>query len=438
MGKEQILNQKPRQPSNHYRNARTLNATNRVKTDINLKPVVKRAAANKASDKIAKDSAALNRSLDRSFSTSTSDSSSGNEKRKTDRPKANNNGNVSFSLSSDDSMDSDKDKIIHVAKQKRPTTTMTTNARVPKSNNSPKLNTNAYKPNANNPRTSSDKHESTSKPTAVQFSRTTSDEEDQDFGKVNLPNIPHSEEGSVSDDDGEDRPVVSFLKRRPSNTEKVPTNRKALGIDSATPITNPETKPKKSNDKLNHRNALTKGLEEKENLEKSSVAATMTEEKTTTNNGYASDKVTLKNLSWPEQLARMKKARSAATRTSLDSCNSVESIEPPIAEKLEKKQTKQITPLSNTRKLPRETSTKSKKQGNVSSNTAKTTKTGIIESSVTITNTKKTSTSGKRNNLAMVYDFDTDEPITRTPNGKKNNKNISNKEQGNSHPRSSK
>merc|ERR1712141_266011 len=74
-----------------------------------------------------------------------------------------------------------------------------------------------------------------------------------------------------------------------------------------------------------------------------------------------------------------------ATRTSLDSCNSVESIEPPIVEKAEKKQTKQMTPLSNTRKLPRETSTKSKKQGNVSSNTAKTTKTGIIESSVTIT-----------------------------------------------------
>ena len=429
--KEQILNQKPRQPSNHYRNARTLNATNRVKTDINLKPVVKRAAANKASDKIAKDSAALNRSLDRSFSTSTSDSSMGKEKRKHDRSKAKNNGNVSFSLSSDDSMDSDKDKI-HVAKQKRPTTNITTNARVPKSNNSPKLNTNAYKPNASNPRTGLDKHVSTSKPTAVQFSRTTSDEEEQDFGKVNLPNIPHSEEGSVSDDDGEDRPVVSFLKRRPSNTEKVPTNRKALGIDIATPITNPETKPKKANDKLNHRNALTKGLEEKENLEKSSVAATMTEEKTTTNNGYASDKVTLKNLSWPEQLARMKKARSAATRTSLDSCNSVESIEPPIVEKVEKKQTKQMTPLSNTRKLPRETSTKSKKQGNVSSNTAKTTKTGIIESSVTITNTKKTSTSGKRNNLAMVYDFDTDEPITQSPNAKKNNKNISNKEQENS------
>merc|ERR1711997_257498 len=98
------------------------------------------------------------------------------------------------------SMDSDKDKI-HEAKQKRPTTNMITNARVPKSNNSPKLNTNAYKPNASNPRTSSDKHESTSKPTAVQFSRTTSDEEEQDFGKVNLPNIPHSEEGS---DDGED------------------------------------------------------------------------------------------------------------------------------------------------------------------------------------------------------------------------------------------
>merc|ERR1712141_468188 len=387
--KEQILNQKPRQPSNHYRNARTLNATNRVKTDINLKPVVKRAAANKASDKIAKDSAALNRSLDRSFSTSTSDSSMGKEKRKHDRSKAKNNGNVSFSLSSDDSMDSDKDKI-HVAKQKRPTANITTYARVPKSNNSPKLNTNAYKPNASNPRTSSDKHESTSKPTAVQFSRTTSDEEEQDFGKVNLPNIPHSEEGSVSDDDGEDRPVVSFLKRRPSNTEKVPTNRKASGIVSGTSIENPETKPKKLNDKLNHRNALTKGLEEKENLDKSSVAATMTEEKTTTNNGYASDKVTLKNLSWPEQLARMKKARSAATRTSVDSCNSVESIEPPIAEKVEKKQTKQITPLSSTRKLSREASTKSKKQDKVSSNTGKTTKTGIIESSVTITNTQKT------------------------------------------------
>merc|ERR1712141_826927 len=178
------------------------------------------------------------------------------------------------------------------------------------------------------------------------------------------------------------------------------------------------------------------GLEEKENLEKSSVAATMTEEKTTTNNGYASDKVTLKNLSWPEQLARMKKACSAATRTSVDSCNSVESIEPPIAEKVEKKQTKQITPLSSTRKLSREASTKSKKQDKVSSNSGTTTKTGIIESSVTITNTKKTSTSGKRNNLAMVYDFDTEEPITQSPNAKKNNKNISNKKQENSLTRS--
>merc|ERR1712020_644883 len=175
---------------------------------------------------------------------------------------------------------------------------------------------------------------------------------------------------------GEDRPVVSFLKRRPSNTEKVPTNRKASGIVSGTSIENPETKPKKLNDKLNHRNALTKGLEEKENLDKSSVAATLTEEKSTTNNGYASDKVTLKNLSWPEQLARMKKARSAATRTSLDSCNSVESIEPPIVEKVEKKQTKQMTPLSNTRKLPRETSTKSKKKDKVSTNTGNATKTG--------------------------------------------------------------
>merc|ERR1712020_830554 len=117
----------------------------------------------------------------------------------------------------------------------------------------------------------------------------------------------------------------------------------ASGIVRGTSIENPETKPKKLTDKLNHRNALTKGLEEKENLDKSSVAATLTEEKSTTNNGYASDKVTLKNLSWPEQLARMKKARSAATRTSLDSCNSVESIEPPIAENVEKKQTKQIT-----------------------------------------------------------------------------------------------
>merc|ERR1711997_68514 len=110
------------------------------------------------------------------------------------------------------------------------------------------------------------------------------------------------------------------------------------------------------------------GLEEKENLDKSSVAATMTEEKTTTNNGYANDKVTLKNLSWPEQLARMKKARSAATRTSVDSCNSVESIEQPIVEKVEKKQTEQMTPLSSTRKLSLETSTKSEKQDKVSSN----------------------------------------------------------------------
>merc|ERR1712223_676896 len=101
-----------------------------------------------------------------------------------------------------------------------------------------------------------------------------------------------------------------------------------------------------------------------------------------------------------------------------------------------KKQTKQITPLSSTRKLSRETSTKSKKQDKVSSNTGKTTKTGIIESSVTITNTKKTSTNGKRNNLAMVYDFDTEEPITQSPNAKKNNKNISNKEQENSLTRS--
>merc|ERR1712020_537673 len=150
----------------------------------------------------------------------------------------------------------------------------------------------------------------------------------------------------------------------------------ASGIVRGTSIENPETKPKKLTDKLNHRNALTKGLEEKENLDKSSVAATMTEEKTTTNNGYANDKVTLKNLSWPEQLARMKKARSAATRTSVDSCNSVESIEPAVAEKVEKKQIKQITPLSNTRKLPRETSSKSKKKDKVSTNTGNATKTG--------------------------------------------------------------
>merc|ERR1711997_583594 len=140
--KENILNQKPRQPSNHHRN----NSSSRIKTDINLKPVVKRAAASKASDKIAKDSAALNRSLDQPFSTSTSDASSGKEKKLYSRSNRNKNGNISFSSSSDSS-DSEKEK--PVAKQKRQTS-FTNNRRTSKLKDSPKINSNTKKINASN------------------------------------------------------------------------------------------------------------------------------------------------------------------------------------------------------------------------------------------------------------------------------------------------
>merc|ERR1712038_1661228 len=144
--KENILNQKPRQPVNHHRNGRQLNNSSKIKTDINLKPVVKRAAANKASDKIAKDSAALNRSLDQPFSTSTSDASSGKEKKFHSRSNRNKNGNISFSSSSDSS-DIEKDEPI--AKQKRQQS-FTNHRRSSKSKENPRINSNTKKTNANN------------------------------------------------------------------------------------------------------------------------------------------------------------------------------------------------------------------------------------------------------------------------------------------------
>ena len=117
--KENILNQKPRQPSNH-RNGKIVNSTSKIQTDVDLKPVVRRAAANKASDKIAKDSAALNRKFERSFSTSTSDASSENENtlNGAKHPKKKQGVSVAFSTSSNssDSCDINKDKPI--AKQK--------------------------------------------------------------------------------------------------------------------------------------------------------------------------------------------------------------------------------------------------------------------------------------------------------------------------------
>ena len=61
------------------------------------------------------------------------------------------------------------------------------------------------------------------------------------------------------------------------------------------------------------------------------------------------DKLTFKNLSWPEQLARMKKARSAFTRASIDSCNSADSVDSPSTINLEKKEIK----TSNTSLQPK-------------------------------------------------------------------------------------
>ena len=146
--KEHILNQKPRQPSNHHRSGKVVNSIGRIKTDVDLKPVVRRAAANKASDKIAKDSAALNRNLDQSFSTSTSDASSGKEDPFINgvRHKKKGDGKLSFSTTSNssDSCDSDQDKPI--AKQKHQPTIMNSR-RLARTKDSHKINSNTKKIN---------------------------------------------------------------------------------------------------------------------------------------------------------------------------------------------------------------------------------------------------------------------------------------------------
>ena len=414
--KENILNQKPRQPSNHHRNSRTLNSSSRIKTDINLKPVVKRAAANKASDKIAKDSAALNRSLDQPFSTSTSDASSGKDKKLFSRSNRNKNGNITFS-SSTDSSDSEKDK--PVAKQKHQPT-LTNNRRISKLKDSPKINSNTKKSNASDQKPGLD---NILAPTAqVQFSRTTSDEEEKDFEKVSLPKIPHSED-SNSGDDVEDRPVVSFLKRRSSNTDKVALPKKPSKT-SESPLANAETKPKRLSDKPKSKNNLNKELEEKENLVgRSSSSTTALEEGSGTANGFG-DKLMLKNLSWPEQLARMKKARSSATRASLDSCVSVDSVELPanvdpdcneIKPKKGQNQLEKRISKNGTSLIPKLT------KGQAGKN--KSSKVTSVESSFGASNSRKSIAADESNDRSLVYDFDIEEPISQSPHAKKKNKN---------------
>ena len=407
--KENILNQKPRQPSNHHRN----NSSSRIKTDINLKPVVKRAAASKASDKIAKDSAALNRSLDQPFSTSTSDASSGKEKKLYSRSNRNKNGNISFSSSSDSS-DSEKEK--PVAKQKRQTS-FTNNRRTSKSKDSPQINSNTKKINANTQKPFLDKILA---PTLqVQFSRTTSDEEEKDFEKVSLPKIPHSED-SHSGNDAEDRPVVSFLKRRSSNTDKTSIPKKpSKAIES--PLANVESKPKRQNDKPKLKTNLTKELEEKENLVgRSSSSTAAFEEGSGAANGF-SDKLSLKNLSWPEQLARMKKARSSATRASLDSCNSADSVELCGTVEAEGNQTKinrGQKQLEN--KISKNESSKFAKGKGSKNRSAKPT---TIESKSELSSSKKSLGGDASNDRSLVYDFDIEEPASQSPHAKKKSKN---------------
>merc|ERR1712088_202782 len=411
--KENILNQKPRQPSNHHRNSRTLNSSSRIKTDINLKPVVKRAAANKASDKIAKDSAALNRSLDQPFSTSTSDASSGKEKKFHSRSNRNKNGNISFSSSSDSS-DIEKDEPI--AKQKRQQS-FTNHRRSSKSKENPRINSKTKKTNANNPKTDLDKLLA---PTAqVQFSRTTSDEEEKDFEKVSLPKIPNSDD-SHSGDDNEDKPVVSFLKRRSSNTDKASLPRKPSKA-SESPLASVESKPKRLSEKSKSKTNLNKELEEKENLVGRSSSSTTTIEEGTAN-GFG-DKQMLKNLSWPEQLARMKKARSSAARASLDSCNSADSLDLPTSKEIESNQ-KKITlgqkqmdkKISKAELSPPSKLTKGqagKDQGP---------KTKTKESYSDPVSSKKSNTSITNNDRTFVYDFEMEEPISQSPHAKKKGK----------------
>merc|ERR1712223_1669723 len=412
--KENILNQKPRQPSNHHRNGRQLNSSSRIKTDINLKPVVKRAAANKASDKIAKDSAALNRSLDQPFSTSTSDASSGKEKKFHSRSNRNKNGNISFSSSSDSS-DIEKDEPI--AKQKRQQS-FANHRRSSKSKENPTINSNTKKTNANNPKTDLDKLLA---PTdQVQFSRTTSDEEEKDFEKVSLPKIPNSDD-SHSGDDNEDKPVVSFLKRRSSNTDKACLPRKPSKA-SESPLASVESKPKRLSEKSKLKTNLNKELEEKENLVGRSSSSTTTIEEGTAN-GFG-DKQMLKNLSWPEQLARMKKARSSAARASLDSCNSADSLDLPTTKEIESNQ-KKITlgQKQMDKKISKaELSPSSKlKKGQAGKDQGSKTKTKDSYSDPV--NPKKSNPSISNNDRSLVYDFEMEEPISQSPHAKKKGKN---------------
>merc|ERR1712038_730793 len=412
--KENILNQKPRQPVNHHRNGRQLNSSSRIKTDINLKPVVKRAAANKASDKIAKDSAALNRSLDQPFSTSTSDASSGKEKKFHNRSNRNKNVNISFSSSSDSS---DIEKDGPIAKQKRQQS-FTNHRRSSKSKENPRINSNTKKTNANNLKTDLDKLLA---PTAqVQFSRTTSDEEEKDFEKVSLPKIPNSDD-SHSVDDNEDKPVVSFLKRRSSNTDKASLPRKPSKA-SESPLASVESKPKRLSEKSKSKTNLNKELEEKENLVGRSSSSTTTIEEGTAN-GFG-DKQMLKNLSWPEQLARMKKARSSATRASLDSCNSADSLDLPTTKEIESNQKKlTLGQKQMDKKISKaEPSPSSKlKKGQAGKDQGSKTKTK--ESFSDPVSSKKSNTSITNNDRTFVYDFEMEEPISQSPHAKKKGKN---------------
>merc|ERR1712223_1836886 len=376
--------------------------------------VVKRAAANKASDKIAKDSAALNRSLDQPFSTSTSDASSGKEKKFHSRSNRNKNGNISFSSSSDSS-DIEKDEPI--AKQKRQQS-FANHRRSSKSKENPRINSNTKKTNANNPKTDSDKLLA---PTAqVQFSRTTSDEEEKDFEIVSLPKIPNSDD-SHSGDDNEDKPVVSFLKRRSSNTDKASLPRKPSKA-SESPLASVESKPKRLSEKSKSKTNLNKELEEKENLVGRSSSSTTTIEEGTAN-GFG-DKQMLKNLSWPEQLARMKKARSSAARASLDSCNSADSLDLPTSKEIESNQ-KLITlgQKQMDKKISKAELSPSSKLTKGQAGKDQVSKTKTKESCSDPVSSKKSNASITNNDRTFVYDFEMEEPTSQSPHAKKKGKN---------------
>merc|ERR1712223_597733 len=274
------------------------------------------------------------------------------------------------------------------------------------------------KTHGNNPKADLDKLLA---PTAqVQFSRTTSDEEEKDFEKVSLPKIPNSDD-SHSGIDNEDKPVVSFLKRRSSNTDKASLPRKPSKA-SESPLASVESKPKRLSEKSKSKTNHNKELEEKENLVGRSSSSTTTIEEGTAN-GFG-DKQMLKNLSWPEQLARMKKARSSAARASLDSCNSADSLDLPTSKEIESNQ-KKITlgQKQMEKKISKVDPSPSSKLAKGNAGKDQSSKTKTKESYSDPVNPKKSNPSISNNDRSLVYDFEMEEPVSQSPHAKKRGKN---------------